>query len=140
MVGVYLYGAAAGVLLALPAMVAAGTWPVAPLAFGSLACLVEFRMMGGRRIPFTATYSPSTWPASLILVLFLVALLTFLTFGTAFLTVALQDRNAHATMAAILATLWVLLRWRRRIHWGEEPLSFADDGDPEVQVTGFAPE
>jgi hypothetical protein len=137
---VYLYGAAASVLIATPLLAVTGNLAAAPLAFGMLAWLTEYRMMTWYRIPFTSTYAPSSWPVAITIVIFLAQLIAFLTFGAGILRAATGDPVRWMGMGLALAAGWTLLRRKRHSHWGDEPLLFEDDGDPEVLVTKFAPE
>jgi hypothetical protein len=62
-------------------------------------------------------------------------------YGLAAIIQKLITNPLHWTIAvAALTTAAILLRRKRRSHWGHEPFTFSDDGDPTVQVTGFAPE
>jgi hypothetical protein len=62
-------------------------------------------------------------------------------YGCAEIVRRLIQNPLHSILAtAALFMLWQTLRRKRRSHWGYEPYSFADDGDPAVQVTNFAPE
>jgi len=136
----YVYAGAASVLIGLPLLIATNTWPAAPLAFGLIACLIEHRLTAWYRVPFTSTYSPDSWPIAMTIVIFLAQLLAFASFGAEFLRMALSGVQPYLILAAMTAIVWTLLRRKRKSHWGDEPLLFSDDGNPEVLVTRFAPE
>ncbi len=103
-------------------------------------CLVEFTLRDWQRLPFTSTYSPSHTPAAISFILFLVAFSMY-GYGCAAIVGRLIQSPLHSVLAiAALCLIWRTLRRKRRSHWGYEPYSFSDDGDPAVQVTNFAPE
>ena len=111
-----------------------------PLVLGCNICLVEFTMQEWHRLPFTATYAPSHRPAALSFVFFVVAFSSY-GYGLAAIIHRLLKNPLHWTIAvAALFTAAFLLRRKRHSHWGHEPFTFSDDGDPTVQVTNFAPE
>lgn len=127
----------------LPSMlVALPIQPLAalPLVLGCNMCLVEFTMQDWQRLPFTATYAPSHRPAALSFVFFVVAFSSY-GYGLAAIIQRLIKSPLHWTIAvAALFTAAILLRRKRHSHWGHEPFTFSDDGDPTVQITNFAPE
>lgn len=111
-----------------------------PLLLLINVCLVEYTLRNWQRLPFTATYSPSHTPAAISFILFLVAFSIY-GYGCAAIVGRLIQSPLPSVLAiAVLFTIWRMLRRERRGHWGYEPYSFSDDGDPAVQVTNFAPE
>lgn len=111
-----------------------------PLVLGCNICLVEFTMQDWQRLPFTATYAPSHRPAAMSFILFVVAFSSY-GYGLAAIIQRLIKNPLHWVVAvAALIAAAILLRRKRRSHWGHEPFPYSDDGDPTVQVTGFAPE
>jgi hypothetical protein len=110
------------------------------LLFALNACLVEFTLQDWQRLPFTATYAPSHTPAAISFVLFIVAFSIYGWGGAELARVLIQNPMRWFLTAASLFVIWRFLRRKRCSHWGFEPFTFADDGDPTVQVTNFAPE
>ena len=111
-----------------------------PLLVALNACLVEYTLQNWQRLPFTATYAPSHTPAAVNFVLFLTAFSIYGYGGAALVGRLIESPLNWLLAAASLFTIWLFLRRKRRSHWGHEPFTFADDGDPTVQVTNFAPE
>lgn len=140
----YLAAVLPSALVAIPfQLIALGPWQslaAQPLLLGAAACLIEFTMQDWQRMPFTATYAPSHRPAAISFVFFVVAFSSF-GWGGAAIIKALLSRPVHWTVTvALLTAATAILRRKRRSHWGHEPYTFADNGDPTVQVTNFAPE
>lgn len=94
--------------------------------------------------------SAALGPAKTVAALPLLAAISFVLFITAFSIYAYGCAAIVGQLilkplpwliaAAALSAIWLVLRRKHRSHWGHEPFTFADDGDPTVQVTNFAPE
>ncbi|MBI2687509.1 MAG: hypothetical protein HYX27_14445 [Acidobacteria bacterium] len=140
----YLFAVLPSILIALPfqfmALGPSVTLAALPLLAGINACLVEYTLQDWNRVPFTSTYAPGSQPAAISFILFLVAFSSY-GYGGAAIVRALSRVPFHWFLAAAaISAAWYLLRRKRRAQWGHEPFTFADDGDPTVLVTNFAPE
>ena len=124
-------------LVALGPLKAAAAIPILLLIN---VCLVEYSLRDWQRLPFTSTYSPSHTPAAISFILFLVAFSIYGYGGAGVVGRIIRAPLPTVIAIAVLAFVWRILRRKRRGHWGFEPYSFSDDGDPAVQVTNFAPE
>ena len=131
-------------LIAIPfqyaALGPAKTLAAVPLLAAINACLVEFTLQDWQRLPFTATYAPSHTPAAMSFVLFITAFSIYGYGCAAIVGQLILKPLPWLIAAAALSAIWLFLHRKRRSHWGHEPFTFADDGDPTVQVTNFAPE
>lgn len=140
----YWFAVAPSSLVALPfqwmMLGPAETLWCAPLLFGINACLLEHTLKDWQRLPFTSTYAPGHQPAAMSFAVFLALFTLYGSGGAAFVRYASATPFRWLITAAVLTLLVALLRRRRRANLGHEPYSFAEDGDPAVFVTNFAPE
>ena len=111
------------------------------LFLATLACavLLEFVLIGWRRVPFTCTWLPGKRPLPF-------ALLAII--GVFWLTASAADSVAWAirhpprgavVLSIILLTLAAGLRWRRRRSWAAETLEFEDQPLDAFQKLGLGP-
>lgn len=105
----------------------------------SAAVLLEFVLIGWRRVPFTCTWLPGKRPLPFaLLTVVLVYLVTAAVAGFTAATITRTPRGIVG-LSVLLATVAAVLRWARKRSWARDPLEFEDEPFDRVQKLGLGP-
>jgi hypothetical protein len=105
----------------------------------SAAVLLEFVLIGWRRVPFTCTWLPGKRPLPFALLA---------VFGVYAVTASVASFTAHTItrmprgvvgLSVLLASIAAVLRWGRKRSWARDPLEFEDEPFDRVQKLGLGP-
>jgi hypothetical protein len=103
------------------------------------AVILEFVLIGWRRVPFTCTWLPGKRPLPFALLAVLgVYLVTGSVAGFTAHTITTTPRGVVG-LSVMLAVIAVVLRWGRKRSWARDPLEFEDEPFDRVQRLGLGP-
>ncbi len=137
-------------LAILPALLISAPVQVAVLGLGrglmallvatlASAVLLEFVLIGWRRVPFTCTWLPGKRPLPFALMAVLAVFwVSASVAGFAAHTITRAPRGVVG-LSAVLITAAAIMRWRRLRSWASRPLEFEDEPLDAVQRLGLGP-
>lgn len=103
------------------------------------AVILEFVLIGWRRVPFTCTWLPGKRPLPFaLLTVVLVYLVTASVAGFTAATITRMPRGIVG-LSVLLAVIAVVLRWGRKRSWARSPLEFEDEPFDRMQKLGLGP-
>ena len=103
------------------------------------AVILEFVLIGWRRVPFTCTWLPGKRPLPFALLAVLgVYLVTGMVAGFTAHTITTTPRGVVG-LCVLLATVAAALRWARKRSWARSPLEFEDEPFDRMQKLGLGP-
>ena len=105
----------------------------------SAAVLLEFVLIGWRRVPFTCTWLPGKRPLPFALLAVIgVYAVTASVAGFTAHTITRTPRGVVG-LSVLLAAIAAVLRWWRKRSWARDPLEFEDEPFDRVQKLGLGP-
>jgi hypothetical protein len=137
-------------LAILPALVMAAPVQIWTLGVGrgllalmvaalSAAVLLEFVLMGWRRVPFTCTWLPGKRPLPFAMLAVIgVCLVTAWVAGFTTATLWRMPRGVVG-LSVVLASIAAVMRWARKRSWARDPLEFEDEPFDRMQKLGLGP-
>ena len=105
----------------------------------SAAVLLEFVLIGWRRVPFTCTWLPGKRPLpfAVLAVIGVYAVTASVASFTAH-TITYMPRGVVG-LSVLLASIAAVLRWGRKRSWARSPLEFEDEPFDRMQKLGLGP-